>query len=212
MIHYLLRWTLLFGALFIFACSDSVQHLKKTTSVLQPENVIPDLLNDSNRINGEDLYSPCALEDLYLARHNNPMWFKKDELTPQGDTLLYILHHANYYGLAQEDYHVSTLDQLNALRIKNRAEVKLLASLDILMTDGLLALANHIHYGRVDKDRLILKSKEAELDSSLWNVMSHAISKNHLGRGLEMLEPQNKFYHLLKNDLKTKLDSLPLVL
>ncbi|HEX5168061.1 MAG TPA: L,D-transpeptidase family protein, partial [Cyclobacteriaceae bacterium] len=47
---------------------------------------------------------------------------------------------------------------------------------------------------------------------SLWNVMSHAISKNHLGRGLEMLEPQNKFYHLLKNDLKTKLDSLPLVL
>jgi len=200
----------LLGVLFMFACSDSVQQIKKTSTIPQPENAILTILNDSLPIEGEYLYVRCALNEFYTSRHNNLMWFKKEKLTPQGDSLLMIFQHANYYGLVPEDYHLQMINKLNEQKSLLQKDAKAMARLDVLMTDGFLAMANHLRYGRIDKDRLMPKGPGIEIDSSLWGIINPAVNKNSLTKGLLSLEPRYTSYQLLKNDLKNKLDSLSL--
>lgn len=210
MIHKLLRWAPLFSVLFVFACSDSVRQLKKPSIAPQPENVILTLLREEGSIDSEELFTPCALNQIYAARYYNPLWFKKDQLTAQGDTLMRVLHRAHYFGLVPEDYHLKTIDRLSWM-IKAPLDAKTLAQIDLLMTDGLLAMATHLHRGRIDKEHFKIKLPDAELDSSLWDVIDQAISKNSITKGIETLEPQYSFYKLLKKDLSAKLDSLSFV-
>ena len=141
-----LRWMALLITLFVFACSDSVRQINKTSSSPVPESAIQTLLGDSSSLESESLFLPGALDEFYAARHNSFMWFKKEMLTPQGDSLLRILQRANYYGLIPEDYHLLRIGELNDKR-SAVPDVKTLAKIDVLMTDGLLAMANHIKYG-----------------------------------------------------------------
>ena len=210
MISVQLRWMAALSVLFVFACSDSVRQIQITSTSPQPESIIQTLLSDTIPIEGENLYVRCALNEFYTSRHNSLMWFKKERLTPQGDSLLNIFQHASYYGLLPEDYHLSQITKLNEVKATKPSDAKTLARLDLLMTDGFLAMANHLRYGRIDKDRLVRKGIGLEIDSSLWHVINLAVSKNNLTSGLLSLEPRYSYYRLLKNDLKTKLDSLAL--
>lgn len=204
-----LRWMAFMSALFVFACSDSVQQIKKTSSIPIPENAVQTILNDSLPVGGEGLFVRRALNELYASRHNNFMWFKKETLTAQGDSLLRILRQASYYGLVPEDYHLFLISELNKKR-ETIPDIKTLAKIDVLMTDGLLAMANHLKYGRVDKHRFLLKNSMVDVDSSLLQVINQSVNKNSLTSGLLSLEPTNFFYRFLKNDLRAKLDSMSL--
>lgn len=210
MIHKFLRWSPLFGAVFFFACSDSVRQFKKPAATPQPENIILTLLREEGNIEGEELFAPCAINEIYSSRHYYPFWFKRNELTAQGDTLMRVLHRAHYFGLVPADYHLKAIDRLSWMT-KMSMDAKTLARIDLLMTDGLLAMAHHLHNGRIDRDRLVIKSPGEELDSLLWDVIHQSISKNNITEGLESLEPQYSFYKLLKKDLRGKLDSLSFV-
>lgn len=204
-----LRWMALLITLFVFACSDSVRQINKTSNSPVPESAIQTLLNDSLSVSSESLFVRGALNKFYATRHNSLMWFKKDMLTPQGDSLMYILQRANYYGLIPEDYHLAQISELNHKRA-TVPDVKTLAKIDVLMTDGLLAMANHIKYGRLDREHFHLKNSLIDIDSSLMHVINQSVNKNSLTSGLWSLEPSTFFYHSLKNDLRTKLDSLSL--
>jgi murein L,D-transpeptidase YcbB/YkuD len=136
------------------------------------------------------------------------LWFKRDKLTPQGDTLIDILHHAMYYGLVPDDYHVGIIDELYDQTINKPVHLKSLIQLDVMMTDGLFAMAHHLRYGRLDKDRLIPRTLGTELDSSLLIVVNHSINRNTLSAGLQKLEPQYYSYQLLKKNLRARIDSL----
>lgn len=207
-----MRWMLIGVtgvALFFLACSDSVQQYTTTSVVTIPiENIVFSSLNDSAFAEKENLNARCVLYDFYHARQNNLTWFKKDVLTPQGDSLLDILHRSHYFGLVPDDYHVDKIDTLRQRIMQDKNDLTSLTTLDILMTDAFMTLVSHIHYGRVDSDRKMWKG--VKIDSTLLSAINRSINKNKLTDELKALEPQYFAYQLLKRDLKNKLDSIAL--
>lgn len=200
-----MRWMLIGVVLFFLACSDSVQQYTTTPSTtISSEHIILTSLNDSSFAKEENMHARCATFDFYRARQNSLAWFKKGVLTPQGDSLLRLLHQASYLGLIPEDYHITRIDTL----YKKRNDIRSLIKLDMLMTDAFMAMASHIRNGRLDKEHMIWKN--VEVDSTLLTIINSSILKNSIAEGLYGLEPRYSAYSLLKHDLKNKLDSISL--
>jgi murein L,D-transpeptidase YcbB/YkuD len=200
-----MRWILIGVVLFFLACSDSVQQYTTTPVItLPPENIILASLNDTTFAEEENLYARCTLFDFYRTRQYSLTWFKKDALTPQGDSLIKLLHQSTYFGLIPEDYHIARIDTL----YKRRNDVKSLVKLDMLMTDAFMTMVSHIRNGRLDKKQMLWKT--VEIDSALLSIINSSILKNKIAEELKALEPQYSAYSFLKHDLKNKLDSISL--
>lgn len=200
-----MRWMLIGVILFFLACSDSVQQYATTpVAAIPPENIILTSLNDSSFAEEEDLNAQCALNDFYRSRQNSLTWFKKGALTPQGDSLLRLLHQSTYFGLIPEDYHITRIDTL----YKKRNDVKSLVKLDMLMTDAFMTMVSHIRNGRLDREQMLWRT--VEIDSALLAIINSSILRNKIAEELHALEPQYSTYSFLKHDLKNKLDSISL--
>lgn len=207
----LLRWAVVCCVFVGLGCSDSVQRIVKTPGTAQPENIAKSILNSSDNALTKSLLSPCTVTELYTARRYNLIWVKSSIITPQGDSLLAIVHKASYYGLLPERYHLSEIDSLREeAAAGNEGKEQSLAELDILMTDALFTIGYHIKNGRVHYDGSSWMPVTNTDDAEVNEVLEHAINKNSLSEGLEQLEPSYLSYKILKRELNRKLDSLSL--
>lgn len=210
---YLQQWLAFLLVLFSSGCSDSVQHLTKTSVSTPAEHALIALLNDSTRVSDETLYSRCQLDDFYSLRGHKLLWHKGAVMTPQADSMVDIIHKLDYSGLIPEDYHLDSIDELAFHIRNNKADALSIANLDVFLTDALFTVASHLRFGRMKMDTLGWSEAEVVTDSVVMNTITRAISRNELSRGLHELEPRYSAYHTLKRVLGWKLDSLrsPLV-
>lgn len=208
MISTFRKWLALIIAFLSIACSDSMQHLARTTPSSPLEHALIELLRDSTVIGAGSLHSWCQVDDFYSLRNHRLLWYKDNKVSPLADSMIDIIAGIEYSGLRPEDYHYDAISML-AFRLQNsKPDVYSVAHLDLLLTDALFSVASHLRYGRVEPDSTGWHTRVVESDSVILNTVMHGISRNQLTGALASLEPSTHTYKALKRALKERLDSL----
>lgn len=208
MISYFRKWMALIVALLSIGCSDSMQHLKKTTPSSPLEHALIELLRDSAAVGPGSLHSWCQVDDFYTLRNHRLLWYKDNKVSVLADSMIAIIGGIEYSGLKPEDYHYDAISML-AFRLQNsKPDAYAVAHLDLLLTDALFSVASHLRYGRVQPDSAGWQTRVVESDSLILNTVIQGISRNRLTSALTSLEPSAYNYKALKRALRSRLDSL----
>lgn len=145
---------------------------------------------------GELLTITPVLADIYERRGFRPEW-----TTPTTrDGLLEAIRDSAANGLDPGDYHQAAIERLTTTASHDpRSE----AEIDLLLTDGLIRLAYHARFGKVDPERL----------DPNWNfgapllgpdpvaALQRAIDEGTVAERIQSLYPQQPFYRNLKTAL-----------
>jgi murein L,D-transpeptidase YcbB/YkuD len=118
--------------------------------------------------------------------------------------LLDAIRSAHDDGLDPADYHLAAIEHLSAeLSNAGGAPGDLQADLDMLQTDALLSLANHLYFGKVDPERL---DPDWNLDKEFGDLepvetLTHALEAGNIPGFLAEVRPQHPLYGQLKSAL-----------
>ena len=149
-------------------------------------------------IGGEAIASTVVLPEFYEHRGFRPAWTE-----PKGlQELLATLRACVSDGLDPADYHVDAIEA----RLRERASPEREADVDLLATDGVIRLAYHLRFGKVDlltlePDWGFRPEEEAELREDPAEALAKAVAKHAVASGLEALRPSHWMYAELKRAL-----------
>ena len=202
------KWMALILATSSIGCSDSMQHLSRTTPSSPMEHALIELLRDSTVVGPESLHSWCQVDDFYSLRNHRLLWYKENNMSALADSMIAMIGGIEYSGLRPEDYHYDAISMLSAQLQNSKPDAYVVAHLDLLLTDALFSVANHLRYGRVEPDSAGWHPRVVESDSVILNAVIQGISRNRLSGALASLEPPAFAYRALKSALKARLDSL----
>ncbi|MDA8139057.1 MAG: hypothetical protein M0036_10430 [Desulfobacteraceae bacterium] len=148
-------------------------------------------------IGEEKLASTMILPLLYEKRQFEVLWTDGARI----ETMIKLIAASADEGLEPEDYHYSALVGLQTFLEKNTsADILVQADRDMLLTDGLILLAYHLVFGKVDPQKLDPNwnlSREIDHRQGL-EVMEEILASNDLPGALERLKPQRPMYGRLK--------------
>lgn len=151
---------------------------------------------DELHFGDESIAATRLVSQLYERRHFQPAW--NDEKTV--DDLLRSIEASESDGLTPEDYHQAVL-----LRSRGMpdSDPKLVADMDLLLTDALIRLAYHIIFGKVDPERLDSNWNMARdiRNSDPVEAIQQAIDSRTLFEIMEDYKPKHRFYTTLKAGL-----------
>jgi murein L,D-transpeptidase YcbB/YkuD len=148
-------------------------------------------------IGGEALLAPEAVARFYKARHHRRVW-----PADQVDATIEAIKGVAVDGLDPDGYHLETLERLASERRKG-TDARVEAPLDVLLTDAMAAIVDHVRYGRV---------RPATLNPS-WNMnpradappleqrMSEALSAGNAAKAIESARPDHFIYRGLLGEL-----------
>jgi murein L,D-transpeptidase YcbB/YkuD len=141
------------------------------------------------------------------------IWSSKEQWKPTGDSLLYMVEHANQYGLFPEDYHFPQLSIIlkkfkdDSLGKSDRLDAALWSRADLMLTDAFLQIVKDVKLGRLQRDSITLRA-DSVLTSDFYLKQLNAVKQSgFLSRVISGLEPKHRGYRLLKAGLKNFLDS-----
>lgn len=148
---------------------------------------------------------PNQTRHFYKLAGYSPMWIKPD--TAHSDVFqgMLLLDCVLQFGLNRSDFHPNELpyDSLRALRIpdtKNTGAEKLI--FDIYMTDALITLVNHLHYGKFNPTitTAVLEDKgPLKFDAAAY--LFETIGKRNFMDRLVSSQPKMRTYQLLQDYL-----------
>jgi len=151
---------------------------------------------DELHFGDESIAATRLVSQLYERRNFQPAW--NDEKTV--DDLLRSIEASESDGLTPEDYHQAVL-----LRSRGMpdSDPKLVADMDLLLTDALIRLAYHIIFGKVDPERLDSNWNMARdiRNSDPVEAIQQAIDSGILFEIMEDYKPKHRFYTTLKAGL-----------
>ena len=151
---------------------------------------------DELHFGDESIAATRLVSQLYERRHFQPAW--NDDKTV--DDLLRSIEASESDGLTPEDYHQAVL-----LRSRGMpdSDPKLVADMDLLLTDALIRLAYHIIFGKVDPERLDSNWNMARdiRNSDPVEAIQQAIDSRTLFEIMEDYKPKHRFYTTLKAGL-----------
>lgn len=150
----------------------------------------------------KSLYFPATVKRFYSSREYRQVW-----LTPErGETghawqAMMLLDCVLQYGLSHSDYHPAelTYDELRAI-VEKPATVsgEKKAAFDILLTDAMLTLLDHLHYGKLNPELTAKAVDAGQGDLRLDTVLSSAIKLPDLVQAVEAVQPKSKAYQHLQ--------------
>ncbi|MFB3083769.1 MAG: murein L,D-transpeptidase [Gammaproteobacteria bacterium] len=151
---------------------------------------------DELHFGDESIAATRLVSQLYERRHFQPAW--NDDKTV--DDLLRSIEASESDGLTPEDYHQAVL--LRSRRMPD-SDPKLVADMDLLLTDALIRLAYHIIFGKVDPERLDSNWNMARdiRNSDPVEAIQQAIDSGILFEIMEDYKPKHRFYTTLKAGL-----------
>ena len=173
------------------------------TAVNIQENSIPwfireEIKNFENsnqiKIDGMRIFGNKYISDLYKGVEYRPVWTHSKNTAD----LLTILEESYYEGLNPDDYHLDFIK--NHLELSDKMEPKVMATLDILMTDAILTYAFHMVQGKVNP---------SSFDSN-WNYherpmpddvdfrLLNRLQTKTLNETIDFLRPEMPLYHELQ--------------
>jgi murein L,D-transpeptidase YcbB/YkuD len=102
-----------------------------------------DIGRSAASVRGERLWLPKAVAKFYEARNSTHAWEGKD-----AEEIMRAIGEIELDGLRPSDYHAQSLERLVREREKQTSPA-LEADIDILLTDAVAAMLDHVRYGRV---------------------------------------------------------------
>jgi len=150
---------------------------------------------------------------LYEQNNNEPFWSKEENWNNAGSSLLDFIKNARLNGLFPEDYHAIELASIQKLfsadstHLKDRKNVTLWSTADILLTDAFISTIHDIKIGRLPNDSISLR-KDSVLTNDFYKEQINVLQKNNtLNNIILKLEPHHPSYYLLKKSIKKFLDN-----
>ena len=207
----------------LLACNsknDNGSNIASTPQELQKKatNLIQDFTEKAISDNGTLDDSSITLKQVRLAKllyekkSFEPLWFKKEEWLPAGDSLFSFIESSQLYGLFPEDYHVSQLKNIrqkffaDSLAKGDRKDAALWSKADIMLTDAFAQIVKDVKLGRLPQDSITLR-KDSVLNDEFYQQQFDALQQSGLAKVIQSLEPQHWGYQLLKAGIKKFLDS-----
>jgi murein L,D-transpeptidase YcbB/YkuD len=139
---------------------------------------------------------PLSVERFYKQEGYRLMWVLKDTLkTPAWDAML-ILDCVLQYGLNPVDYHpqeltYELLHKVQAVKASNSDK----AYFDVILTDAVITLINHLHYGKLNPE---FSSNKVDADDITQfkgdKVLVDALEINNLNGAILNAQPQSEAY------------------
>lgn len=187
--------------IILAGCYTGCHNFRDETGKGSAEDVIVrPLLLDPALISQSPLSTRESVKRFYSLRDFSLLWSDSSGMLPAADSMMYIIHRANRYGLIPEDYHLDELDNL----LKDSVSADKVSRIDLLLTDGYLALYHHIKYGRLDPKSF----QRIDLSATADDESIGSLENIHQGSGsirdaLDLREPQSEQYQLMKRALES---------
>lgn len=205
----------------VFSCQENNKP-SETDIVKQPE-LFPDRLkkniqglvdyaskNDGRINNSTFLKNISVVRQIYTSDNFVPVWSSEGSWIPMGDSLNYFIENCKLYGLFPADYNyraIKGLRQQIASDSLSQKDAALWSRADLLMTDALIRMAEHLKRGRLPYDSLSRKDTIQLSDSFYVAFVKNVVQSKQVITALENLEPKIPGYNDLKNAARKFLDS-----
>lgn len=144
--------------------------------------------------------SKTVLPELYEKNQFRPFWTDAEKI----EAFIKIIEASSSDGLEPEDYHYSEIQGLEAFLGSSAKQNNLIkADLDMLLTDALILLTNHLFFGKVDPKQL---DPQWDFNRKINNLnpiefLQEIISSSQLTDRIERLKPSKPIYAKLKTAL-----------
>ncbi len=150
----------------------------------------------------EQLHSGNDLLTFYEERGFEPLWVTSRGTNDLGAQLPFHFRQAKAHGLNPEDYHHSCVRSiigsvLELERMNLPASPRLLAELDILMTDGFMVYASHLSTGRINPADLYPQWLSEQSKRGILEGLSSLLTHRDLERVLGKFAPSHREYWAL---------------
>ncbi len=147
-----------------------------------------------------------VIPGFYKQRSYFPIWTNNGTVFKQTHALVEALLTAREEGLSPEIYHLAKIRLiLDAISLsKDRSETldpKIIAELDILLTDAFLLFASHLRAGRVNPETIHTAWVAYLPEIDLKEVLTSAIQSNQVAERLKALNPPHDGFQRLKKTL-----------
>ena len=152
------------------------------------------------------------VKTIYEKKSFEPLWCKKEEWLPAGDSLFSFIESSQLFGLFPEDYHFQQLKNIrhkffaDSLSKGDRKDAALWSRADIMLTDAFVQIVKDVKLGRLPQDSITLR-KDSVLSDEFYQQQVEALQQSGLTKVIQLLEPQHWGYHLLKAGIKKFIDS-----
>ncbi|MDF2177620.1 L,D-transpeptidase family protein [Aliiglaciecola sp. CAU 1673] len=144
------------------------------------------------------LIDPSALVKLYDQLGPVPLWIDKEgRLNSTGKEALSLIEKADALGLTAAHYHNDNVGRLLASDL--RADEGKQIDLELMLSDGLLVLATHYQFGKVNPQSL--ESQWKVRDEVLKSLLASFAAKTPLSEWFASLGPHQEAYKLLEAEL-----------
>jgi murein L,D-transpeptidase YcbB/YkuD len=143
-----------------------------------------------------------ALQSIYSATGNAPVWIREGRATPQAAALLRELQNAESYGLEAKDYRGIEIAQL--LEVAPSSGVPddaQWAQFDVTLSAAALHFVSDLYYGRVAPEAAGFKWREDHPPLDLATVLKDLASTSDVPHVVASVEPAFYHYGLLKDAL-----------
>jgi hypothetical protein len=159
-----------------------------------------------NKATNSSLYFPLTVKDFYKGNSFKSAWLQtQTEAGPTWQAML-MIDCVLEYGLSHDDYHPKEVNYDKLRDILNKpAEVTISdqARFDILLSDAIITLMNHLHYGKLNPYYSAEKIDKGNIDnfhSDVSLTLAMANTKNYgFLNGVAAVQPRSKEYVALQN-------------
>ncbi len=154
----------------------------------------------------EIIFASNLLPRFYENRGYEPAWTNQTGPLPLADSLLLALKSAEQEGLHSEVYHLAKIeDILSNIKIvqKNVYTVppRLIADLELLLTDAYLIYGAHLLAGRINPETLTSEWIAMRREANLTDLLQTALQQNRIIHSLRSLLPPQEGYWRLREAL-----------
>jgi murein L,D-transpeptidase YcbB/YkuD len=150
----------------------------------------------------ESIYAAIALPAFYERRAYQAAWTNKKGPLPVAKSLLKAIQAASAQGLRPEDYHLNKIAHLlseiqQTRKIFKSPNPRLLAEIDLLLTDAFLIYGSHLISGRINPERIDPQWFVSRREADLVKVLEETLSNTDVEQSLKSLLPQHAGYERL---------------
>lgn len=193
----------------LFSCSTNKQE-NKIIKVNTTQNIEKEILEEFALYHTKN--SVFILDSIPLTCYqyfdqlyssNKLLWFNQDKLSNNGDSLLHIIIHSNYYGLIANHYHLNEIkNHIDSIHSKkNYINITALIKADLFLSDAFFLLGAHLNKGRFYTDSLLLQTNFNKLNKNWDSVLIAGYNRSNIRTALDSLEPKFYSYRMLKKEL-----------
>lgn len=144
------------------------------------------------------LYFPRSVKRFYTARNFQSAWLirKKGETGHAWQAML-LLDCVLQYGLSHADYHPDELryDLLHDIfEQPDKISEDRQARFELMLTDAMLTLMDHLHYGKLNPELPAIRIDAGEGDTRMESVLSTALARTDISEALLSVQPKGQAY------------------